>query len=354
MSRKLSFLLVGVFLLCLVSSMVYCKAEEKVLANNLPVNNSKRINIMPVPKKTIKLVYNDKMVDKGTRNVLLNDKSVVGKSVYIGNDRLMFYSRPDRTFAYDNSKNKQNVYLATTTKFSNSNILTLTEKSSISIYREPSFLFEIPFLGIYQPRYSFFDNYVYIKYTNDKVSNLSTSGVECAKIEYNKNKDISKVSIYFGNYLLAENMFSEYKYYKNIDMTIPSKITFYYYVIENNPTSIKKAHSVFDFSEELNLISADYLDNDSVVNTIFGFQKPSASIGVSDQRPEYNVSYYYDSDTMGTIDKESARQLKLQKNSDKEKNNTNTTVFKVLSFLVIVIMIYLVVVIIRKNKKNNK
>ena len=148
--------------------------------------------------------------------------------------------------------------------------------------------------------------------------------------------------------LETKSVFYNYKFYKEINMKIPSKVIYYKYMFINN--NFKQATGL-EYTLELDLNNVKYIKDES--GNDFGLQSSKQKEPlIMDDRIGHKLRYTftpYVLDSMDTIDKESQRLVKIR---DKEKYaNVMSYVVKVVSFVVIILILYFVI---SKLNKNNK
>jgi len=344
-------------------------------SDNIQFINQKLI-VMPVPKQSIYLGYDfikkeeplpDNIInaakklyvgDEGLLKKYCRDKGskITSTCNYVGKENSMAFSMDDSTYAFEKRSNNDIVlYMVTASSLRYPDNVVFTPTSTIQIYSEPRSLINyVPDLGVYQPCKYFLNKYIKVNYLkNKKIDEVIIGSMQKVKVTYYKNGNVESVSTYTKDKLDCKSKFSDYKFYENINMSIPSKVIYYKYLFLNYHKQVLEG---LDYTLELQLKDVKYINDET--GSDFGMQSPTKKdLFIMDNRNGYKIDYSFQQgfpETMNTIDKESARQLKLQKNSDKEKNNTNITVLKVLSLVFIIIIIYFIIVKIKKDKIRNK
>jgi len=337
MKKKRTIIISIIFILLAIFFYPYIFFRNRPVHNI--VNTVERLTNLPIPKDPIKLTYdfNREIFKEGIKS------QTKGSYIYCGSDNSMtlFNTNSQSFLIYSDNTwyDLTDVYID---KVGNMNINSRINEeifSTIRIDKDYSILAINPLFGIYQPGQHIFFN-TKIDYKDGKVFKIHPSGAEFG---YDDKGRVNLIKSHYGEY-----SFKDYKYFKNIDMEIPTKIIFKTY-----DSFMKKGKLQNELFKKEIVTLVDTKKASKLDIKWFNMKRPPFEISIYDFRDVNSNSRFKYNPKMGTVDEQSRKHLEEKKEDDKnifDKSN----IIKILSLLVIVIILYFVVVNIKKNKKNNK
>ena len=325
---------------------------------------SKPLDNMPVPPFPVELVYEYTRITKAVPKEYIDwekklksepwyiealekvkDTTETGKYIYRGSDKEMScsVSTDERYFYHDGTKlyfvsglsfdeSGKRKYSFTTedNKKLPSNMIISDELYKLTL--------NVPLLGIYQPNHFIF---FYSKLKYDNAGRIILEYPRGTKFKYNSNGQISAIDAIEISY-----KFNNYKYFKDIDMTIPTEISRTIYRLKAYP--IKKFESK---SEKITLVSARKISNKDI--DFANVKKPSETIIVNDFTDNNSVTYEYNQ-KMGSIADVSKVKDKEKRQQEKDvKGNQSILpiIVKVISGLFVIMIIYSIILRVKNEKK---
>jgi len=333
-------------------------ASIEIKANTQPLSN------MPVPKYAVRLKYEyektkynvpkeylewrkKKNANKDYIKVLEDIKYSVDKGYYIysGSSKEMSFFKPQEE--QYNFFGANGSYLINGVYFDDKNNLQFgfkNEANMSSSMRVSDYIYavdnEIPLLGFYQPGNFIFrglNNKRKIIYRGDKIYYLSTCYVS---FEYNDKDQVSAIK---SDYI--EYKFDNYKYFKGIDMTIPTEITWNSYYIKPS-INIKNQKRFNERTEKIKLLKAERIEPNKI--DFVGVEKPINGVMVTDMRSAENVTYEFNNNLK---DVSQGSKIKIEEKEAKQNKKglpIYYIILEIITLLVIFIVIYKIYLEIKK------